>query len=302
MRWARATACAGLVAASVVAIGLTAEAGAGGAPVAHPAATRTECCFVLTVRASGHISADFGQDYTTQGYVGNESYTWHWGTRELLEYSEYGGQPSLQRPVNRKFQPAPTLRQEGGWDAESNVAYVTDNTKMPPQKQCSQPLSHNAQLQDTLFVDVMRLRDTGPNVRTRFAGHTFVMRLLTDPRVYPFSAPCLETHSSVGELEAPPLSNGGEDVNHRVMGSRPYYLTLPPRGFLRQSHGAQKTVVNKYAQNISFTHGKPGTANSSGDVHTVVEQSQVTATFHWFPRSRLAKNVQRLRDEAAASH
>ena len=255
---------------------------------------------MLTVRASGRISADYGQDYRTQSLIGSESYTWQWGTRELLEYTEHNGQPSLERPVNRRFQPAPALRQPGSWEAESNVDYVYDHTKAPPQKDpCTASSLSIAQIQDTLFVDVFRRRNAGPDVRTRFAGHTFVMRLLTDPRVFPFTAPCLETHSTVGELEPPPLPNGQPDVNHRVMGSRPYYLSLPPRGFLRQSHGAKKTVTNKYSESINFTHGQPAQGSSAGDVHAVTEQSKVTATFHWFPRSRLAKNVKRLRDEAA---
>lgn len=289
--------CAAIVAAWLL---TAAAAGQGGTPSARSASTRTECCFVLTVRASGHMSADFGQDYTTQGVIGSDSYTWQWGTRELLEYSEYNGQPSLERPVNRHFQPTPSLRQEGEWHAESSVDYVYDHKQAPPAREPCKSFSLSInQLQDTLFVDIMRLRDTGPGVRARFAGHTFVMRLLTDPRVFPFSAPCLETHSTVGELEAPPMPDGSPDLKHQVMGSRPYYLSLPPRGYLRQSKGAKKTVTNKYAENISFTHGEPGTSDTSGNVHTVVEQSQVTATFHWFPRSRLAKNVQRLRDEAS---
>jgi hypothetical protein len=125
------------------------------------------------------------------------------------------------------------------------------------------------------------------------------MRLNPEAGTLPFSAPCFQSAHPVGELEPPSLPNGDDDEKHRVMGSYPYYLTLPPRGFLRQSHGAKKTVTNKYAENISFTHGQPGTAKSPGGVHTVVEQTQVKATFHWFPRTRLAKNVQRLRDEAS---
>jgi hypothetical protein len=297
MRWRRMTLCGAAVAASLL---TAAPAGQGGTIGMHSAATHTQCCFVLTVRASGHMTADFGQDYTTQAIIGSDSYTWKWGTRELLEYSEYNGQPSLERPVNRHFQPTPSLRQEGEWHAESNVDYIYDHKQPPPPREpCSPSTLAIAKLQDTLFVDVTRLRDTGPDVRARFAGHTFVMRLLTDPNVFPFTAPCLETHSTVGELEPPPLPDGSPDVKHRVMGSRPYYLSLPPRGFLRQSKGAKKTVTNKYAENISFTHGKPGTSDSAGDLHTVQEQTQVTATFHWFPRSRLAKNVQRLRDEAS---
>jgi hypothetical protein len=252
---------------------------------------------VLTVRASGRISADYGEDYTTQGIVGSESYTWQWGTRELLEYSEFAGRPSLGRPLNRHGQPTPSLRQDGSWEAESNAAFVFDHTKMPQRDPCQASTRFLAKLQDTLFVEVMRLRDTGPSVRTRFAGHAFVMRLSSDPD-YPFTAPCLETHSTVGELEPPSLPNGDPDESQRVMGSRPYYLTLPPRGFLRQSRGAKETVTHKYAQNISFTHGRPAEARSPGSVHAVAEQTQVTATFHWFPRSRLAKNVKRLRDEA----
>src|SRR3954447_14007815 len=109
MRWARAIPGAGVVAASLVTVALAAPAAPGGTRVAHSAASKTECCFVLTVRASGHLSADYGQDYTSQDRIGSESYTWKWGTRELLEYSEYAGQPSLERPLNRQYQPTPSL-------------------------------------------------------------------------------------------------------------------------------------------------------------------------------------------------
>jgi hypothetical protein len=288
----------GVMAVSLLTVAPAAPAGRGGTRVAHSAASRTECCFVLTVSASGRISADFGQDYTTQGRIGSESYSWQWGTRELLEYTEFAGQPSLERPLNRHGQPTPSLRQKGGWQSESNEAVVYDHTKMPPPEPCSSFSAFNNQIQDTQFNDVMRLRDTGPEVRTRFAGHKFVMRLLGDGRVLPFSAPCLDTHS-VGQLEAPPLPDGQPDEKHRPMGSRPYYLTLPPQGFLRQSHGAKQTVKNHYAENISFTHGDPPKGSTAGYGHTVVEVTRVDVTFHWFPRSRLAKNVQRLRDEAS---
>lgn len=283
---------ASVIAASLLTAAPAAPAGRGGMSGAHSAASRTECCFVLTVRASGRISADFGQSYTTQQRVGSESYTWDWGTRELLEYSESAGQPSLERPLNRHFQPTPSLRQAASWQAESNEAVVYDHTKMPPVEPCLQLTSIPARIQDTQFNDVTRLRDNGADVRARFAGHKFVMRLLGDGNELPFVAPCLDTHV-VGQLEAPPLPNGGPDEERRPMGSRPYYLTLPPQGFLRQSHGAKETVKHHYAENISFTHGDPDA------VHTVMEKTQVTATFHWFPRSRLAKNVQRLRDEAS---
>jgi hypothetical protein len=169
---------------------------------------------------------------------------------------------------------------------------------MPQRQPCGADALLIAHLQDTLLTEPMRLRDTELNVRTRFAGHSFVMRLITDPN-FPFSAPCLYSHETVGELEPPPLPNGDPDEEHRLMGSYPYYLTLPPRGFLRQSRGAKKTVTNKYAENISFTHGRPAAGKNPGDVHAMVEQTQVKATFHWFPRSRLGKNVQRLRDEAS---
>ena len=284
--------------AGVMVASLLTAAPAAAGPGAHSAASPTECCFVLTVQASGRISADYGEDYATQAIVGSESYTWQWGTRELLEYSEFAGRPQLERPLNRQGQPTPTLRQDGTWEAESNVGFVSDHTKTPTRDPCMMSLRLISQLQDTRFLEVMQLQNTDPDVRTRFAGHSFVMRLGSDLG-YPFTAPCLQTHSTVGRLEPPSLPNGDPDESQRVMGSRPYYLTLPPQSFLRQSGGAKQTVTNKYAQNISFTHGRPGMAKSPGDVHAVVEQTQVTATFHWFPRSRLAKNVQRLRDEAS---
>src|SRR4051812_18322481 len=187
MRWRRTMLWAVAVSAWLL---TAAPAGQGGTPSAHSAATRTQCCFVLTVRASGHMSADYGQDYTTQGIIGSDSYTWKWGTRELLEYSEYAGQPSLERPVNRHFEPTPSLRQAGEWHAESNIVYVYDHKQAPPPREpCRASTLAFSKLQDTLFVNVMRLRDTGADIRTRFAGHTFVMRLLTDPNVFPFSAP-----------------------------------------------------------------------------------------------------------------
>src|SRR2546423_7519382 len=202
--------CAGGMAGSLLIAAPAAPAGRGGTRGVHSAASRTECCFVLTVRASGRISADFGQDYTTQQRIGSESYTWEWGTRELLEYTEFAGRPSLERPLNRRFQPTPSLRQAGTWHAESNEAVVYDHTKMPAVEPCLHVTSIPARIMDTQFNDVTRLRDTGLEVRARFAGHKFVIRLLGDANELPFVAPCLDTHV-VGQLEAPPLPNGEPD-------------------------------------------------------------------------------------------
>ena len=114
-RWGLTFAAALAVAALVAS-----PAAPSGRRIAHTASTRTECCFVLTVRAAGSISAAFSDDYSTKGLKGSESYTWKWGTRTLLEYSEYGGQPQLERPLNKKREPTPSLREHSTWDSSSN--------------------------------------------------------------------------------------------------------------------------------------------------------------------------------------
>src|SRR5436190_21799852 len=127
MNWRQPMLWAVVMAASLLTAAPAAPAGRSGTHGAHAAASRTECCFVLTVRASGRIAADFGQDYTTQQRIGSESYTWQWGTRELLEYTEFAGRPSLERPLNRRVQPTPSLREAATWYAESNEAVVYDH-------------------------------------------------------------------------------------------------------------------------------------------------------------------------------
>ena len=257
--------------------------------VAAPSALgreRSRCCFRVNIETSGTLFVDYGSN-PADSLNGTRSVAWNWSAREIVEYVEDGrGRPSLRRPVIRSNSGVPAGRYKRGY------SYYQTYTRRGPDG------SHEDASCDSG-------RHSSAWLRTHFGVHTS-MRLAKETDVEEVADERLRGQRyllAVQIQEIPSLlsegcvSDGGHDANDMEGLNGPWNVLLrpPSRTQFRRRPGFSKRYQQLLVldrEHACLTRDlEPGCGLQP---HVTNGQETAVVRFTWFPRSRLAQNIQRL--------
>ena len=263
-------------------------------PAVSSASVRTECCFEVHAKGYGKVSLTWNNQQPptpTPVHTGSEQFEWNWETTELDEYSESDGYPSLQRP-ELNLKEIPGLEQQTLSSAKSNERYWAPGVTTPDI--CNAMEETSDSLTESYFTRIEPLVDAPPPVQRRFKGHKYVLQLVSAGHLV--GTMCFDGSDPADGLPSPPGANGLPNQEEQPEGPGGYYVTLPPRAYLRHRHGQPDYRDVEYTKNLSFSAcaGAPATEPAC-DRYTLTESTTFRLHFTWFPEALLRHEAKALK-------
>jgi hypothetical protein len=235
---------------------------------------------------------DFGND-PAAAINGTEAYTWEFSNRQLLEYVEQDRDPSLARPVSRRGEPAPAVT-EGFYTEANNLTRPRGDGSREGEPCRSERRIGRIFFKPGDAVQFEDAEDTPLETQALFPGRTQLLRVVS-PQLH-VGPDC------GGSIHGPPTFEAENTASNENPSAGQYhweqFVVPPPRSRLR--NGAR---YKRFSSSYTLPRNLP--ANAHGCVpggcqpHSMSGSLRVKVTFTWFPRSKLAREVSKLRAYAA---
>jgi len=269
------------------------------APV-DSAGAHSECCFELTAFGVGDSNVTWTNQQPPSPaplHTGSEQFEWRWETREFDEYSEQDGFPSLTRPEIHE-QETKGLADGTFSSAKSFERYWAPGVATPDV--CNNTDEPGRFLTSEDFNRIDQFDSVPPAVQKRFKAAKYLLQLVSGGNLVDTS--CFDLEGGIDEGLIPPHHpDGSYSEDEQPEGPGVYYVTLPPRAFLRHSRGQASVLGVRYddAQNFSACDGPtvPGC-----DRYSLSETSMFHAEFKWFPEAELRRYYKQLGREVGPGH
>lgn len=273
-----------------------------GLPAVSSAIVKTECCFMMLDHGYGKATLTWTNTApmppaSANVHTGSEQYEWNWESVELDEYSESDGFPSLERAA-LNFKEIPGLDDGTRSSVKANEIYWAAGFSHRPNI-CNLNEPGKPELTENDFTRVDLLSGAPAAVQRRFKGHKYVLQLVSAAPVE--SSGCFDSFDFSGGLQSPPGANGFANEDEQPEGPGDYYVTLPPRAYLR--HGQDQSGhedVEEYHDDLNFSACLGAAATTTPCIrYTLTETTTFRAHFTWFPEALLRREAKRL-DRSAA--
>lgn len=262
------------------------------APAAE-AARKSECCYRVLSQTTGQQTADFGNAPAAK-INGTEAYTWEFTNRQIIEYVEQDGDPSLARPVSRRRQPAPAVT-EGSYRETNNLTQRRGDGSRegePCRFERSNGRIHFGPGDAVQFEDGV---DTSLETQALFPGRSQLLRVVSpELHVGPVCG---------GSVHGPPTfeaENSSPDKNPTAGQFHWEQFVVPPSRSRLRNGAKHKRFTTGYTLAGNLPANAHGCVPGGCQAHTMSGTLAVKVTFSWFPRSKLAGEVAKLRAYAAS--
>jgi hypothetical protein len=263
------------------------------AAVSSASNKESECCFAVASGETGEITLTWNNNPQAEAnietvHTGTELLKWDWGNQELDEYSESQGVPSIERAaLDHKQIRGVDLYTESS--VSTNEKYWYAYPAFDPSN-CDLEANPAPRLTEEPFASVESLEGTPYAVRQRLKGQKYVLEFTTPGDFVNWF--CADGPLGV---DGPLGANGYADASKQPDGPGFFFVKLPPRAFLRHSHGQPDRKELTMVKHVSFSacSGAPATAMPC-DRYTLNEDITYRARFTWFDSAMLREKAKQL--------
>lgn len=266
------------------------------APAAE-AAIKKECCYRVISTSAGQETANYGTDPASRR-TGTERFAWSFANREILEYIEQDGRPEFQRPISRRGEPAPAVTEGRYLEAIDTKDLGPDGTS-----RVGEPCRAE-NVVGRIHVD----GDRGPAVSFVPTESTSLETQALFPRkpvlLQVVSAELNAQGQCGGGIHGPPIPEGANNTprSNSPAGQKYWqqWVAPPARSRLRNGQKFKRFAATPYRLSLALDQNSHGCVPAGCQPHTMSGSITTKVTFSWFPRSKLAGEVAKLRAYAAS--